>query len=212
MYIPRNYFLNICHKLRFNGHVDLIYTEVWRGPARHGVSYLQETVYETRVYHIGDINRRESLGACGTSVYKRPRVNALHYGNVIARETARCGSLHLPICRRASYGRQWVATRTMARTRHRALRKTAANFAIDITYTGGIRGWSRGCRKMCVVCFMRKWQIRIVEETTYRAGALLSLQGAARLFYRPRKVYGTGNALCGIMLLISSLMRLASQR
>jgi len=31
---------------------------------------------------------------------------------------------------------------------------------------------------------MRKWQIRIVEETTYRAGALLSLQGAARLFYR----------------------------
>jgi len=43
-----------------------------------------------------DINRRESLGACGTSVYKRPRVNALHYGNVIAaREKPRDADLFI---------------------------------------------------------------------------------------------------------------------
>lgn len=103
----------------------------------------------------------------GRAYLQTAACKCVHYGNVMARETARCGSLHLPMpsCRRTSYGRQWGATRTMARTRHHALRKTAENFAIVITYIRTPRdSWVELRMQRCVVCFMRKWQIRIAGE------------------------------------------------
>lgn len=128
-------------------------------------------------------------------------------------EKPRDADLFIYLCHHAaSYGRQWGATRTMARTRHHALRKTAANFAIVITYiytyterfVGGVAD-----AEMC--CLLHEKMADSYRRRTTCGAAVYSLYGA-RLFYRPRKVYGTGNALCGIMLLISSLTRLASRR
>lgn len=146
------------------------------------------------MYHTGDINRRESLGACGTSVY----LQAAACKCVCIAATLCCGSRNRAtrissfyLCRRASYKRQWGATRTMARTGHRAtLRKTAANFAIGITYVRAPEGFVGGVvdAERCVVRFMRKWQIRIAGEQriVLRAAGLLSLRGAVILSFSRR--------------------------
>lgn len=130
--------------------------------ARHGVSYLRETVYETRVYHIGDINRRESLGACGTSVYKRPRVNALHYGNVMARRNRamRISSFtYAAALRTGDNGarrEQWRERDTARYVRPPRISQSTLRTRRD--------SWVESRMQRCVVCFMRKWQIRIVEK------------------------------------------------
>lgn len=100
-------------------------------------------------------------------------------------EKPRDADLFIYLCRRASYGRQWGATRTMARTRHHALRKNRREFRnryYVCTYTEGFVGGVADAER-CVVCFMRKWQIRIAGEhdVSCRRGGLLSLRGAVIL-------------------------------
>lgn len=127
------------------------------------------------------------------------------YGSVTARGAARCGSLHLPVPPRFSYGRQWGATRTMPRTGHRGLRKAAANFAIGITYTEEIRGWSSRMQRDVLFTSWEKIADSYRRRTTRRDG-LLSSRGAVLFlsFSQSLRRY----ALRGVTLLISSHTRL----
>lgn len=213
-----SYFLNICYKLHFNGHVDLICTEVWRGMARRVLftAELKTRVYETHAYHTPTILIVELRSSRGTAVfYERSRVNTLHDAHSKTARALRISSFAYAVAPRE---RQWSDENNGANEALTARYvKPTVNFAIGITY---VRTYVRTerfvggavAREMRCVCLMRKWQIRIAAEQPHRAGGVLSLS-LRSLLTRLRLVlpfswnFTTRSALCGITLPIPSPTR-----
>lgn len=171
-YISHSYFLNICHKLHFNRHVDLICTEVRRvvWPSRPMCS-IYATVYETVLCmcvcacNTTTILIVPSLEARGTLVriYERPRVNAFY-----TMHNSKPRDLYLPMrglsLHTGDNGTRRENNSAKMRDTARALRKTSPWISQSVLRARDSWVESRLYREMCLSAFMRKWQIRIAGE------------------------------------------------
>lgn len=181
------------------------------GPARRGL-FTRDGLRNTCTTPATLIAGRESLEACGTSVYLQAAAcKCVCTAATLCCGRARCGSLHFTCAAALRTGdngarrEQWRERDTARET----LRKAAANFAIGITYVprGILVGGVVDAERDVLFASWENGRFVSPENSVRRGFTLLTGRG---YFIVSRK--GTRNALRGTTLLISSLARLVSRR